>query len=152
VVALATQRHDVRATGLESLQSRVDAVPAARDEVDEQGEIVEPGLPLGEQFLLDPLEPVDRLIEEASLLCETPSDHRHLACEPLLDGRGDEVGQSRFEVARSPGEALDLRAGAFQGSFEAARGVAVGASFVDSLFCSFEHVLIHGDKVTLAIG
>ena len=48
---------------------------------------------LGEQLLLEPLEPPVRLVEEPAELGERASDRDDLAAEPFLHGRADPVGQ-----------------------------------------------------------
>lgn len=152
VLSVAAELYDFGSTRLEPLEACIDALPAARDEVDEQREIVEPGLPFGEELLLEPLEAVNRLIEQPAELRKASRNHRDLAREPVLHRGGDAVGQSGFELRCGTGEALDLGAGALQGGLEPTRRPSVGACSFDALLGSFQHVLLHGDKVTLGIG
>ena len=53
-----------RQAALELRQALFDAPPARRDEVDEQREVVDARVPLGEDVSLDPLEPADHLVRQ----------------------------------------------------------------------------------------
>src|SRR5437868_12696833 len=90
-VALFHAVDDGAAARLEALldpaQAVVDPAPAGADQVDEEGEVVDPAVPLGEQVALEPLEPPDRLRHQAAHLGEVPSDREHLLAEALLDDR-----------------------------------------------------------------
>ena len=65
-------------SGFEARQARVDAAPARADELDEEGEILDASLSLGEQVRLDPLEPPVRLVEEPAQLGDVPRDRLDL--------------------------------------------------------------------------
>ena len=85
-------RCDLFPTGtalLESSQSRVDSLPPGAHEVDEQREVVDPGMPFGEQFALQPLEPPDRLVEQASDLGDVSCDRQNLCPEAVAHGSSD---------------------------------------------------------------
>ena len=113
VAALAgvAQRVDRAADGgaLDLLEPGVDALPAGRDEVDEQGEVVDPGVALGEQVPFESLEPADRLVQQAADLGEVARDREHLGAQPVLDGGADLLRQRSLELGRRLRERLDLR-------------------------------------------
>ena len=63
--------------GLPCLEPRepvVDTFPARRDQLDHEREIVDARVPLCEQVALEPLEPSDRLVQEASDLGQLTRD------------------------------------------------------------------------------
>jgi len=64
----------------------LDRAPAGRDEVDEQREVVDAGVPLREQVPLDALESPDDLVHQAADLGEVATDRRHLCTEAVLEG------------------------------------------------------------------
>ncbi len=89
-------RHGVRCdpvpTGtalLELSQSRVDSLPPGAHEVDEQREVVDPGMPFGEQFALQPLESPDRLVEQASDLGDVSCDGQNFRPKAVTHGSSD---------------------------------------------------------------
>ena len=63
-----------RRGALEAREARVDTAPARADEVDEEREVVDTRVPLGEEVALDPLEAADRLVQEAADLGDVPRD------------------------------------------------------------------------------
>jgi len=86
----------------------VHALPAGRDEIHEQGEVVDPRVPLGEEVALDPLEPPDRLVEQAADLGDVARDGKHLGTETVVDGRADALRERGLELRGGGGERLDL--------------------------------------------
>ena len=64
--------------GLEALEPRVDAAPAGADEIDEKRKVVDASMTLGEQVAFEPLEPPDRLVQEAANLCDVAGDREDL--------------------------------------------------------------------------
>ena len=69
---------------LDLLQAGVDALPAGRDEVDEEREVVDTRVALGEQVALEPLEPADRLVQQAADLGDVTRDRQHLGAKPIV--------------------------------------------------------------------
>ena len=62
---------DRRVPRLEPREPRVDPPPPRADEVDEEREIVDARVALGEQLALEPFQAPDRLVQEtADLPCE----------------------------------------------------------------------------------
>ena len=61
-------------TVFEAGESSVDATPPRADEVDEEREVVHARVPFREQLPFDPLQPPDRLVEQASDLGDVPRD------------------------------------------------------------------------------
>src|SRR5439155_4344934 len=95
---------------LDAAESLVDPAPAGADQVDEEREVVDPAVPLGEQVALEPLEPPNRLRHQAANLGEVPADREDLLAEALLDGVFDPVRERGLDPRRRLGERLDPRA------------------------------------------
>ena len=93
---------------LEARQPGVDATPAGAHEVDEQREIVDTRMPLGEKLALDPLETADGLVQQSSHLGDMAGDGEHLGAKSVADRDADLRGNRRFEPGRSFRECLDL--------------------------------------------
>ena len=136
----------------EPIESPVDALPAGRDQIDEQGEIVEPCVALGNQVLLESLEATDRVVEETLDLAEIPRDRKHLAAEAFLDRLTHAVRQCALERLGGGAERLDLLARAAQSRLEPTLFVPTLAGRCDALLRSFQCLFIHAPKATLAVG
>lgn len=122
----------LRDARLDAGEPLVDAAPAGRDEIDEQGEVVDARVPLGEEVALDALEPADQLVHQAAHLGEVAGDREHLGAQSVLDCVPDARGQGGLELRRRRGERLDLVACALEGRvhlrrLHAARGGCLDA-------------------------
>ena len=150
---MTVERDDLgRVASLEPFEAPVDALPARRDQIDEEREVVETGVSLRDQLLLQSLESTDRVVEETLDLGQVPCHGEHLAAEPLLNRLADAIGQRGFEREGRGAERLDLLAGAAQRGLEPALLVATLAGRCDPLLCSFQCLFIHERKATLAVG
>jgi hypothetical protein len=99
----------------------VDVLPAGRDEIDEERQVVHPLLPLGLCRPLHRLETPDRLVQQAANLCEIASDRQYLFSQAVLNGsletsrerrRGLRGGiRQRRELGARPAERLVERGG-----------------------------------------
>ena len=127
-------------------------MPAGRDEIDEDTEIVERALRSVEDLLLQPLEPAERLIHEAADLGEVAADRRHLAGEPLAHRGAHLLGQRLLEPRGRPRERFDLDPRALERRVETGRLDSPGARLADAAHCTFENCFIHGPKATLGVG
>jgi hypothetical protein len=136
---------------LETGNSRVDGSPPRRDEVDEQGKIVDSRVPLGEDVLLEPLQPARDVVEEAADLGELTADRQHLATESFTDRCLNPFGQAGLKLARRCGQRFDLGSRTLEHRFEADE-IASFAGLGDALGRALECQFIHGGKATLAVG
>jgi S-adenosylmethionine:tRNA ribosyltransferase-isomerase len=131
---------------LEAFQAPVHATPAGADEVDEEREIVHPGMALGEQVAFEPLEPPDGLVEQASNLGDVPRDRQYLGAQPIANGAVDASRNRGLELGCSERERLHLNARALERRFQHCRfGTACGC-LGDPLLCSFQGEVIHGRR------
>jgi S-adenosylmethionine:tRNA ribosyltransferase-isomerase len=121
----------------------VDALPARGDEVDEQREVVDPGVALGEQLLLEPFQPPVRLVEEPAQLGKAPADRNDLVAEPLAHGFVHPVGQPSLELFCRSSECLELPARAVERGLEALRVRASCTTLGDPPLRPLERLLIH---------
>ena len=137
---------------LDPLQPLADALPARGDELDEQGEVVDAGVPLGEDVAFEPLEPADHLVQQPTDLGEAASDREHLGAKSVVDRRADLLGQRPFELGGGRGERLDLDPRALERGFELGRSDPSGRGFGDAGLGPFECLLVHAQEATLAVG
>ena len=109
---LRGQRLDVAVVGgrLEARQACVDPAPTRAYELDEEGEIVDASLALGEQVRLDPLEPSIRLVEQAPQLGDVPRDGLDLGAQARANGSSDLFGDPGLELPGRRCESVDLGA------------------------------------------
>ena len=118
----------------------VDALPAGRDEVDKEREVVDAGMPLGDDVSFDALEAAYDLVHEAAHLGEMPGAGAEVVADSFLD----RVGEPGFELGRCRGERFDRGARPFERRVERC---GVG-SLVEALLGACDHVFIHGGDDT----
>ena len=122
--------------GFDAGEPRIDALPAGRHELDEQGEIVDAGVPLCERAVLEVREAADELVHE-------PAHLREVACHGLglFPNRITDAGRQRFLERRGRRrKRLDLLAGAGQQRVERRSLGALFHPFLRALDCAFVHV------------
>jgi S-adenosylmethionine:tRNA ribosyltransferase-isomerase len=128
---------------LESREACVHAPPAGADEVDEEREVVDACVALGEEIAFQALEPPDRLVQEAADLRDVAGDGEDLRPQTVTNRDADMGGYRRLELGRGRRERLDLLARALQGGFD--RGglgtsrCCVGDPLLGSLECMCVH-------------
>ena len=117
---LGDGRHGV----LDALEPLADTSPARGDEIDEQCEVVDTRVPLGQDVALEPLEPADHLVQQAADLGQGPPDRKYLGAQALVHGCADLLGQRPFELRRGCGQRLDLDARALERGLQLSRSDA----------------------------
>ena len=126
---------DASDDGLDAAESRVDPFPAGRDEIDEQGEIVDARVPFGEAVRLEPFESSQHLVHQAADLGEVARDRLRLFAECVAH-----AGRKRLlERRRGRGERLDLFASLGDEGLER-RAVR---AFLDSLSRALDRAVVH---------
>ncbi len=120
---------------VEPLEPGVDALPARRDEVDEERKVIHAGVPLGQQVRLHALEAADDLVHQAPDFGQVPP---HGLCL-VAHGVSDPGRQRLFEPGRRGHQYIDLLADPQCQALE--RGT-VGA-LLDSLLCTLDDRLVH---------
>ena len=130
----------------ESLESRIDAPPARAHEVDEEREVVDAGVALGEELSLEAFEPPDRLVQQAAYLGDVTGDGQHLGPQAVANGGRHLCGDRGLEPSGGCRERLDLGARALERGFEHGGLGASGSGVRDALLCSLESDLIHGRR------
>ena len=93
---------------LESFEPAIDAFPARAHEVYKQREIVDTGVPFGEQVTFESLESADRLVEEPTDLRDMSSHWQNFRAEAVPNGTTDLSGDRRLELGRRDRERLYL--------------------------------------------
>jgi hypothetical protein len=137
---------------LEAAEALVDAAPTGGDEVDEQREVVDPRVPLGEQVALDALEPPDELVREAAELCEVARHRLDLVAEPVLERLLNARRQAGLKLRSSFRKRGKLVARPLE---RRADGVAVGVTggrTLDPPLRALDRPDVHGRDVTVAVG
>lgn len=129
---------------LEPLEAGVDALPARAHQVDQEREIVDTGVPLGEQLALESLEPSDRLVEEPPNLGEMSCRRQDLRAESVAYGAPDLGGNRGLEPGGGDGEGLDLAPRTLEHGFELGRVRTTRRGVGDSLLGAFECTAVHG--------
>ena len=71
--------------GLDPVEPRVHRAPALGEQVEQEREIVEAGVPLGLERRLDAGEPADRVVREALHLGDAADERRRLLAQPVAE-------------------------------------------------------------------
>ena len=131
---------------LEPLQPRVDASPAGADEIDEEREVVDAGVPLREHVALEPLQTRDHLIEEPPNLRDVPPHWENLEPDAVTYGIAHVPRDRRLEPCSRHRERLDLASGTLQCCFQLGRLGSPRCRVGDARSCSLECVGVHGRR------
>ena len=134
---------DVCLVALESLQTGIDPFPAGAHEVDEECEIVDACVALGQQVALEALEASDCLVEEASDLGDVSRNRQDLRAQAVTNSDADLDRDRRFELGSGGRKLFDLGPGALEGSFDVRGLGATRGGICDSLLGSLECEGIH---------
>ena len=133
-------------SALESFEACVDILPARAHQVDQQREIVDPGVPLGEHLALDSLQPTDRLIEEPANLGDLSRGRQDLRAESVPYCTSNLSRDRRLELGRGDCEGLDLAPRTLENGFELGRRWTTGGGVRDSLLGAFQCKAVHGRR------
>ena len=76
---------------LDPIEPLADRLPLRRDQVDQEPEVVDAGVPFDQQVGLEPLEPADHLVREALDLGEPARDRRGFLAEAVAERAADRV-------------------------------------------------------------
>ena len=137
---------------LEALESRIDTAPTRAHEIDEQREVVDAGVSLGEEIALEPLEAANGLVEEAANLGDVPGDRKNLGSHAVANGRADVLRYRDLELGSGDCERLDLAPRALERGLDRRRLGSPGGGIRDSLLRTLEREGIHGREATLTAG
>ena len=116
-------------------EARIDALPSGRDEIDEQSEIVDARVALGEQVSLQTLEAPDDLVHQPTDLGEVATDRPRLVADRLPDAGGQRVLQS----GGRGGECVDLLARPDDEGVEC----DTFRPLLDPLLCPLDDAVVH---------
>jgi S-adenosylmethionine:tRNA ribosyltransferase-isomerase len=133
--ALAHALLEARDDGFDAPEPRVDSLPAGRDEIHEESEVVHASVALVQQIGLESGEPPQDLVHEAAHLSQVSCHGLRLAADRVLDA----PGQGLLELRCGCRERLDLLTGLLQEGFE--RG-ALGTS-ANLLLRALDEAVVH---------
>ena len=132
---------------LETGEALVDALPAGRDQIDQQGEVVEAGVAFREQVALHALQTADRLPGQPAHLGDVAADGDGLLGQPLADGLADLARQRRLDLRGEVGECLDLLPRAPERRLDVARVDATLGGRRQTLLRTLDRGFVHRRKV-----
>jgi S-adenosylmethionine:tRNA ribosyltransferase-isomerase len=139
---------EAREDRLDAAEPRIHARPARTDEIDEEREVVDACMPVGDGLPFDGAQPVDHVVQEPADLGEVPRDRQHLVAEPVLHRPLDARGQVVRRGGRGRRERLELRAGALEDTVEGG-GVR---TLLDPLPRALDRALVHLWQMYRAVG
>jgi S-adenosylmethionine:tRNA ribosyltransferase-isomerase len=131
---------------LESFEPCVDPSPSGGHEVHEESEVVHAGVTLCEEIAFEPLEPPNRLVQEASYLGDVARDREHLGADAVADRGRDVLGDRRLELGRRHGQCLDLTARALECRLDRRRVRSARRGVGNPLLRTLEGERIHGRR------
>ena len=132
--------------GLEPGEPSVHASPARAHQVDEEREVVDAGVTLGEEIAFDPLEPPDRLVEQATNLRDVPCHRKDFRAQAVSHGCAHVRGYRRFQLGGRGREGLDLRSRALERRLPGGRLGTSRSRVCDALLRSFEGASVHDGR------
>ena len=109
-------------------------------------------MPLGEDVPLEPLEPANRLVQEAADLGEIAGDRQHLGAQAVVNRCADLLRQRPLELRRRLGERLDLRPRALQSRLDLGRCRPARGCCRDPGFGPLECLFVHGREDSVPTG
>lgn len=118
-------------------------MPPARHEFDQQGQVVDAGVTLGEEIPFDAFETADHLVHEAPNLGEVPTDRGDLRAQAVLKRIADAAGEARLELRRGRGEGFHLLAGTLERRADRGRLDPSGGGLVDARLGALDCVGVH---------
>jgi S-adenosylmethionine:tRNA ribosyltransferase-isomerase len=129
--------------GLEALESFVHASPTGAHELDEECEVVDASVPLGEEIPFESLESPNCLVQEPANLRDVARHREHLRAQPVTNCDPDVGRNRRLELGRCGGEGFDLVARPLERGLDRARlgtsGGGVGDALLRALECEGVH-------------
>jgi len=137
---------------LQSVEPPLDTVPARGDQVNQEGQILDSGAPLGVQVALEPLEAPDRLAREPAYLGDVAPDGEHLGTEALLDGFAHAIRHGRLELGRAGCEVVERFAGSCERGLESGRLGTARTRFREAVPGPVERLPIHAGDCSVGVG
>jgi hypothetical protein len=141
-------RLELRQPLVDTANAAINTVPAGSDEIDEQGEIVDAGMALGEDVSFDPLETADGLVRQAANLGEVASARPEVLLQAVLNG----LGQTGLEAGCGRGERLDCVPGALERRVERGRIGAACGRVLDPLLGAGYGLHVHEPEDRTRVG
>jgi hypothetical protein len=135
---------------LHPVEPSFDSVPARCNQVDQKGQILDSGTPLGVQVALKPLEAPNRLAREPAYLRNMAADGQHLGPEALLDRFADAIRHCRLELGRPGCELVERFARSCERGLESGRLGTARTRFREAGPGPVERLPIHAATVALA--
>ena len=136
---LVDRDHPSRVTvSFEPLEARVDAPPTRADKIDEQREVVDAGVTLGNEIPFEPLEASDGLVEQAPDLGDVTGDGEDLCAQSVAHRDCDLSRNRRFELGCGRREILDLLSRSLESGFEKSWLRTTGGGIRDTLSGAFQ--------------
>ena len=123
-------------------------LPAGRDQVHEQRQIVETGVALGEVVAFDSFEAPDRLAGEPAHLGDLATDGHRFLRQALANGFADLTGGGGLDLRGEIGKRLDLLPRALERRLDVARVDAAFRSRRQTLLRALDRTLVHERKIT----
>ena len=137
---------------VEPIDAAVDSLPPRRDQIDEDGQVFDPGAPLCVEVELQALEAADGLVGQSSDLGHVPSDGQHLRAHALLNGSAEPLGHGGFELRRSLRERLERLARPLDGRVQRGPVGWASTSLAEALSSALQRLGVHGGDASVAAG
>jgi hypothetical protein len=137
---------------LHPVEPSFDSVPARCNQVDQKGQILDSGTPLGVQVALKPLEAPNRLAREPAYLRNVAPDGEHLGPEALLDRFADAIRHGRLELGCAGCEVVECFAGPCERGLESGRLGTARARFRETRTGSVQRLPIHAGDCSVGVG
>ena len=137
---------------LEPVEPPLDALPARRDQVDEDGEVLDARAPLRVEVELEALEAPGGLVREAAQLGDVAADRQDLAPHALPDRGAEAHGDGGLELGGPLGERLERLAGATDRRVERGRVRALPLRLGEAAPGPLERLAFHGADASVGAG
>jgi hypothetical protein len=129
---------------LDAVEAPLDALPARCDQLDEDRQVVEAGVPLGLELAGQALEPPDREAREPAYLRQLAAHRGRFGLNAFADGAADLLRERRLQLRSEHRNVFEAGAGAVERRIDLGVSVRAFLHGLEPRLGPLERRLLHG--------